>query len=622
MLYEGELLYSWFARYHVHTANMSFKQTMNDLFGKMSTVSVPDLPTNLNEFSKRLAGFQIPDVEYLIKNHTFYRFYTTFTPADTKGRVLEAMRDDEYQSLHLFLGIASSTVKNNSYFMYCPKCQLEDMNNKGEIYWKLEHQLPGVVLCLEHKTILLRSSVKFRPDKRHEFVAAEFNNCKSVEVKAEFREELISHAFQLADQIRKMVTSDYHFTLEGIQSAYKFLLKREGFISVNGRVNQQLLSERFLKHYGKEFLRIMQSPINRGSETCWLKSITRKHRKLFHPIRHLLLINFLGESLDTFYSYTEHEIRPFGEGPYYCLNPAADHYKQRVVMDVSITRCTSTRKLVGTFKCECGFIYSRREADTENTNLFRVGRIKQFGPVWKNKLKFLFYNEKRTYTEISQILNCDRGTVKKYLNNFQKDVIKEKDSIHSNLRKKRDEWLGLLESNQGETVTAVRKLQPNLYIWLYRNDKEWLKNHSPIQNKRNDIGHSRVDWNLRDEELLEEIFLIIPVLYQVEKPVHINITKIGKEIGKLSLFEKHLDKLPRTREYLIRNIESIEQFQIRRVQWAAEVLMNQQGFVTEWEIKRLAGLKESISTEVREALKCKVNTYNLTRKEEFGFGEN
>lgn len=48
------------------------------------------------------------------------------------------------------------------------------------------------------------------------------------------------------------------------------------------------------------------------------------------------------------------------------------------------------------------------------------------------------------------------------------------------------------------------------------------------------------------------------------KPERITISKIGKKIGRLSLLEKHLDKLPLTKDYLQKHIESVEDFQKKK----------------------------------------------------------
>ncbi|UTW70533.1 hypothetical protein KHA80_09235 [Anaerobacillus sp. HL2] len=83
---------------------------------------------------------------------------------------------------------------------------------------------------------------------------------------------------------------------------------------------------------------------------------------------------------------------------------------------------------------------------------------------------------------------------------------------------------------------------------------------------------------MRDEEILKQVFTVIANLKGLPKPVHINISRIGKEIGMLALLEKHLDKLPKTNDYIQRNIETTEEFQIRRVKWAADTLKNEKAF--------------------------------------------
>lgn len=46
--YEDELFYSVIARYHVHSGNFNFVDTIRDLYGKTQLKAIPDLATNLN----------------------------------------------------------------------------------------------------------------------------------------------------------------------------------------------------------------------------------------------------------------------------------------------------------------------------------------------------------------------------------------------------------------------------------------------------------------------------------------------------------------------------------------------------------------------------------------------
>ena len=64
----------------------------------------------------------------------------------------------------------------------------------------------------------------------------------------------------------------------------------------------------------------------------------------------------------------------------------------------------------------------------------------------------------------------------------------------------------------------------------------------------------------------------------------------GRAIGRQSLFESHLRKLPLTRVVMKNVVESDEDFAIRRVQRAADLLRRRQGAFQRWELVRAAGL--------------------------------
>lgn len=83
-----------------------------------------------------------------------------------------------------------------------------------------------------------------------------------------------------------------------------------------------------------------------------------------------------------------------------------------VLNDLVITRCSDTKKPVGTFRCECGFVYSRRGPDRYEEDQFKIGRIKEFGQVWEEKLMSLI-NEGRRLRSIARELKCDPMTVKR-----------------------------------------------------------------------------------------------------------------------------------------------------------------------------------------------------------------
>ncbi|CUB12447.1 hypothetical protein BN2127_JRS1_04234 [Bacillus cereus] len=57
----------------------------------------------------------------------------------------------------------------------------------------------------------------------------------------------------------------------------------------------------------------------------------------------------------------EGKINLFGEGPYICLNKAAEHYNTRIIKTVEIKKFKD--KIKGVFECNCGFSYSKLVPD-------------------------------------------------------------------------------------------------------------------------------------------------------------------------------------------------------------------------------------------------------------------
>jgi hypothetical protein len=92
----------------------------------------------------------------------------------------------------------------------------------------------------------------------------------------------------------------------------------------------------------------------------------------------------------------------------------------------------------------------------------------------------------------------------------------------------------------------------------------------------------------------------------IEKPVRITVSKVAKAIGQLALIEQHLDQMPLTKVYLDSVAESIEDYQIRRVRWAAALLDRRGESVDRWKVIRMAGLRPDYSETVEQAIELNV----------------
>lgn len=164
-------------------------------------------------------------------------------------------------------------------------------------------------------------------------------------------------------------------------------------------------------------------------------------------------------------------------------------------------------------------------------------------------------------------------------------------------------WLSLREENPEAGGKLLRSLLPRVYMWLYKNDREWLKAYMPP--RKQTVSPSRIDWESRDTQWAIAAKLSAERLKNApERPVQITVAAIARDIGQLANIQKHLDKLPLTAQVLAEVVETREQFAIRRVEYAAEHFRQESICPQRWELVRRAGLRPDMEAaqQVKEAI--------------------
>lgn len=594
---EDELLYSVLARYHVRSGNISPKATIEELFSSRSVTAVVDLPANIDSLIDNLPIGSAHTAEKLIYENTLYPFYSAFLSPERAEIVMNSMKGNDGGRIHNRIGIMASSITDNKYLRWCSECAKESETAYGEMYWKRSHQVSGIVICSKHRTLLIDSTVRFNHFNKHEYIPASLDSCVSnseYKVLSSF-ESLVSAGFehkyyQLVENVEKLLSNQYpKQSPEWYLSRYLNRLKEIGLVNVSGRVNQQELKKAFIAYYGESLLELVQSPVT-DSDSSWLSMIVRKPRKTFHPIRHLLMIQFLGITLEELWS-EESEYLPFGQAPFPCLNAGAEHYLKPVITKVSIRYDSKVKRPVGTFSCSCGFIYARKGPDNSEKDKFKIGRVKQFGDVWEAKLEELLQLD-LSQREIARRLRVDVNTVIKYRKKTSGEKIESENVESQNFNEIfRNDWLALQKEYPDSSKTELRNMNTRLYTWLYRNDREWLNSNSP-KKKKASITNKRIDWSKRDEELTEVVKGVVDSIMQSsERPERITIGLVGKKIGQSALLEKHLQKLPLTHAYLSSKVETVQDFQKRRIKWAIET--SEADDIVWWKIAKKAGIGEN-----------------------------
>lgn len=623
--YPDELLYSVLARYHVRSGNMSPKMTLYELFGTNTITAVVDMPSDIDSLVCRLPKQKRLTADELIMNNTLFPYYTAFIPEIRTSAIAASMKGNGGGKIHTMAGIMASKIAVPKYLRFCPECNAEDKIKYGEYYWHRLHQMPGVMLCPIHNALIQNSLVNLDLQNRHEFIAANEANCVGDPLEINCT-EADKYGYLLLSKDINWIVNNYRiiraFWKEnaGVRDCYISGLKNKGYAATNGRVYQKDLLCDFINYYGDNFLNSVQCYVSPDSEDKWLSDIVRKHRKAFHIVMHLLFIRFLYGSAEEFLKSYE-KFKPFGSGPWPCLNAAAEHYKELVINEVKITHCCDTKRPVGTFECSCGFIYSRRGPDTPWDDLFKIGRIKNFGSVWEAKLTELIKSGSKYIRQIARELNVDSKTIKayalkhglrvKWMDGDRDGDVKKDNRITDNyeidinsslLQYHRNAWLEARETYPEKTKTELRGVAKANYIWLYRHDKEWLDINSPEHQKLPNTNN-RIDWSKRDSEVLQKVKKAVgEIRNSNDKLVRISHGRVGLMCGLQGLLDKHLDKIPRTKAYIESVVETDDDYRKRRIHWAINRLDVSGEEIKAWKIMRLAGIRKEYEKQVEECL--------------------
>jgi|TARA_B110000211_G_scaffold229531_1_gene287443 hypothetical protein len=282
--YEDELLYSMIARYSIHTGQAANqKAVIHDVFGKKTAVAIPDLPSHLNAFSARVAVVWSIAASSLIDKHTLANLYIPFLSGQQAQLIVSSMKSNFGGNIHTRAGIAASSIKINQYFRYCPICSLEQETKLGETYWLRKHQLPCINVCLTHQCELIDSQIPFYSIQKHHFHAAE-NIDKSTLISpvllSKQEEILIDRFYTLLNLKTIKPCSSYQWTM-----FYKKIAVDLNMMNGN-YVDHKAIYDHLIKDWENTYFR---KYLPKSYHNSWLVDIFRKHRKSFHPIRHIMV---------------------------------------------------------------------------------------------------------------------------------------------------------------------------------------------------------------------------------------------------------------------------------------------------------------------------------------------
>ena len=369
---EGETLYSVLARFGRYLNAAEAGPLMAGLLGRRHAVASVDLPGNLAALVRTIAVDQREEtIDRVVDTLTGFPFHTAFAPAEVRDSVRSAMRGD-VTGIYTRLGLATFKVRPPTRLRFCPECLDAMAGGKGDLWWRREHQLPGVPVCAIHGGALFLSDVEPGDRGRHSFVPATREVCRAdaepvvVADKADLERllDLARAAVALLDNPPPARSYD------GIMEDHRAALGGVGLMRSARKVDHVALLAAFRERWGGVPELVPGLELGDDHERSWLAGLVRNGRRAAHPLQHLML-GLMIEGMGAVAADA-----PFGAGPWPCRNPLADHHGQPVIGTVDVRRDRGA--IYGDFACSCGYLYTVGvSADGE----MGPPRYRRFGPL-------------------------------------------------------------------------------------------------------------------------------------------------------------------------------------------------------------------------------------------------
>ncbi len=100
-------------------------------------------------------------------------------------------------------------------------------------------------------------------------------------------------------------------------------------------------------------------------------------------------------------------------------------------------------------------------------------------------------------------------------------------------------------------IKAARMAEPAAYIWLYRNDHDWLTETTADMVRAVRVPPPRVDWDARDRQLADQVRKVALEMFETQAIRRIRLSQLYQRIPELKAKILRLDRMPLTRAAIL-----------------------------------------------------------------------
>jgi hypothetical protein len=510
---KGEALYGYVCRIHYLSSTRSWKETNTLLFNKPSVRLNPALPAHIDAVAS--IG-QLDPIELLL-HATCYPIVAMTLPRDDQQRLAAMMRGTSGGGVASVSRTTSSRLPSIRLIKACPVCIEIDEECYGSPVWWTKHQIYGVTACPTHlcklvaqrageggfnKQLLLPLMKEPGPTKASE------KHC--------FLSTLLVNLYDYLT-----CTSP----LSRLSSLYLVWLHKLGYATPSGQLRLQPLKHNITDWWKSIF----------SGQECDLPSSLKgfefipsliHERGSQHYIKHALLIGFTNESISAFFNLEGDSI------PQTSVTPTADPPQREEQLCTDLLTGTSMRKIAADRNLSVSYIKqfaSKHSLAIDTKPLFITEDVAR--TVWR---KAFYGIHRQTIAEsvgvstgaVESIIQSHRG-LSRWRKHLRRVV---------RLRNHRKNLIQCLTENPNFSRNEVKDSASAAYLWLYKNDREWL--YAQLPPREVSRYHASVNWEERDMILSEKLSVMAGSFR--------SLSEVDRSIGGHGWLLREQIRLPKT----------------------------------------------------------------------------
>lgn len=479
--FDDETFFSLCSRQHQFLGHLDTSSTLEWLYGSSPRSISHDFPSNLSSLDPRVTALW-GEPTSIIYDHTILPLLIPFQCRDRIDNAVLAMKSPAIGSMKYSLGLVTGRFGAEHPLKACTSCMREDRLTLGVAYWHLSHQYPGVVLCPIHEELLKECIENRQWSGRFKWVLPSEELFESYS--RPYPSDVAKNALKtMSEAVLDLVSvaKSLCFDPDIVSNVYKDALVLSGAIfDVQNKAVTSFAEYASLIQPYSPYTALPTTP---SKASAFIAQLTRKARSRCHPLKHLVLITWIFGRLKLF----------------------IDQY------DV-LSKADSSAKLKN--------VYFAEEDPRPTTSEIRTS-VSRRPKKLKPKLRTAILESLKKGAPKDKICSefkVSISTVNRLLSSDQlvKRSRQEK-QLSENLCTFRAQWDSAIKENSHMSTNDLRSSKPNLYAWLYRNDRDWLlERNSELPCGR--LGnYTSIDWDKRDVALQE---LILSRMRQVYGEFH------------------------------------------------------------------------------------------------------